>query len=133
MINAQLLSVILLILAPMTSYAMVNQKDFHTIIIPGQNDLGGEHGSVTPNGVIPLYILNNPIVVTESYTRYTTLNTPRSQQRGLPKEKPVDLGQKNCTADFERQFNQDPHKNKKNIFYASSQGTATLVSDPTTA
>jgi hypothetical protein len=90
-------------------HAMENKQDneFYSIVMPGQNGAGGD-----------TFVQNNVVNTRSDQTyRYQTLQGST-----------IDLGQGNCIADFERQYNNDPKaKNKKRLFYGVSQGTATLT------
>lgn len=80
-------------------------NDFYSIIIPGQNGLGGEDYEKN-------FVINTP------YKRYKTLGDIRQ----------IDLGQENCIRHFEEQFKADNDtKDKKLIVCCVSQGTATFM------
>ncbi|MFA6066633.1 MAG: hypothetical protein WC707_05635 [Candidatus Babeliaceae bacterium] len=95
------------LLTSYTSKAMVNSAESFSIILPGQNGLGGDSFE------------QNQIVNTPSHAtiRFTTLKNPMY----------IDLGQGNCIQDFEKQLHEPPYKNNKHYFYGISQGTATLL------
>ena len=83
-----------------------NQGDnFYSIILPGQNGLGGEDYEKN-------FVINTP------YKRYKTLGNIRK----------IDLGQKNCIRHFEEQLKADNDaEDKKLIVCCVSQGTATFI------
>ena len=84
--------------------------DFYSIILPGQNGLGG-------GSFIDYHIVN-----ASSYSCYKVLEDPNL----------IDLGQTNCIKHFQEQFDNDPaFKDKNNrpptIICGISQGSATIV------
>lgn len=87
---------------------MEQSDTFYSIILAGQNGLGGES-----------FRANN-IINTPSYTQYTT---PTSFFQ-------IDFGQDNCIRHFEEQLAHDPNlkdKKLKLLLNGISQGTATLI------
>lgn len=85
---------------------------FYSVIMPGQNGLGG--GSYRESG-----LLHTPECDTFHF------DTFRDQSK-------IDLGQDNCVADFDRQYQQSGlaakrAAGKKMLLYAASQGTATVT------
>jgi hypothetical protein len=77
---------------------------FYSIILPGQNGLGGENFSRD-------HIINTP------FRCYTTLQ-----------DKTIDLGQQHCIEHFSQQLKEDPQASRsKLLLYGVSQGTATMI------
>lgn len=90
-----------------TTWSMEPEKGngFHSIILPGQNGLGGEKA-------LQYNIVNS------SYSKYETLTNQFK----------IDMGQGNCIKDFQQQLDNDEQaKNKECLLYGISQGTATLT------
>lgn len=92
---------------PIRAMDQKHTHEFHSIIMPGLNGGGGQTSRA--NNVVN--------TAPQNTTEYDIL--PAAQ---------ADLGQKNCVADFERQFNQNRTTlNRKYLLYGFSQGTATLT------
>lgn len=83
------------------------QPDFYSIIMPGQNGLGGETFD------------ENHVINTTKRTTYKTLTD----------DKLIDLGQENCIRHFQEQVEQDPElkNNPQVLLYGVSQGSATVI------
>lgn len=106
-INQKKISLGLLFFASLALGMEKDTSDFYSIILPGQNGLGGES------------FVANHIVNTTKSKRYQTLADPTL----------IDLGQDNCIAHFQEQFDNDPElRNRpRTLIYGVSQGTATVV------
>lgn len=93
---------------PETSLAPQKEQEFYSVILPGQNGLGGE----------TFHSLN---IVNTRYKFYRTLEDLRR----------IDLGQENCIRSFVEQLESDAvlktDPKPKLLLYGVSQGTATLV------
>jgi hypothetical protein len=88
---------------------LAKRPEFYSIILPGQNGLGGES------------FLTNHIINTAKYGHYET----------LPDMKLVDLGQDNCIKHFQEQMDRDPelanNPHVRRLIYGVSQGSATVL------
>lgn len=100
------------------SLASQDQKhsdEFHSIIMPGMNGGGGNYDNQGNVDFRDNHVVNTPSARTSCYTHLRS---------------GIDMGQGNCIADFERQYNQDAlarATNTARLFFGVSQGTATLT------